>query len=104
MRVVIDKQVDQSIHDFYWVSMCLHPTLDYAVVVAKVNRLYDAIEGLKYTYSIHPQARLKRNWIELGYSEMFVEDFHIAYRVEEDLDGETYVAVYDAVHSYLYHN
>ena len=26
------------------------------------------------------------------------------YRVEEDLDGETYVAVYDAVHSYLYHN
>ena len=48
MRVVIDRQVDQSIHDFYWASMCLHPTLDYNTVCAKVNRLYDAVHSLLY--------------------------------------------------------
>jgi len=104
MRVVIDRQVDQSIHDFYWVSMWLHPTLDYETVSAKVNRLYDAIESLQRMHSIYPEARLKQSWIELGYREMIVEDFHIAYRLETDLDGEQYVAVYDAVHSLLYHN
>ena len=104
MRVVIDRQVDISIHEFYGVSMCLHPSLDYQTVAAKVNRLYDAMEDLQRTFSIHPMARLKQSWIELGYHEMIVEDFHIAYRVEEDADGEQYVAIHDAVHSFLYHN
>ena len=27
MRVVIDRQVDQSIHDFYWASMWLYMML-----------------------------------------------------------------------------
>ena len=104
MRVVIDRQVDQSIHDFYWASMWLHPTLDYNTVYAKVNRLYDAMESLQHTYSIYPEARLKQSWIELGYKELIVEDFHIAFRIETDMDGEQYIAIYDAVHSLLYHN
>ena len=104
MRVVIDRQVDQSIHDFYWASMCLHPTLVFNTVSAKVNRLYDAMESLQHTYSIYPEARLKQSWIELGYKEMIVEDFHIAFRIETDMDGEQYIAIYDAVHSLLYHN
>jgi len=104
MRVVIDRQVDAAIHDFYWASMFLHPSLSLETVSAKVNRLYDAMEQLKRTYSIYPAARLKRSWIELGYREMIVEDFHIAFRLEIDADGDVYIAIHDAVHSLLYHN
>lgn len=103
MKVVIDNQVELSIIEFYAVSMQLHPTLDWGTVTAKVARLYAAMKQLESLYSVFPKARLKSSWIELDYREMIVEDFHIAYRVEQtEVDGEV-VMVHDAVHSLLYH-
>ena len=103
MKIIIDKQVDLAIHNFYEVSVRLHPSLDIAIVNAKINRLYDAIAELGQTHGIYPFARLKKSWIEANYHEMIAEDFHFAYREEMDEDGEQYIVVYDAVHSLLYY-
>lgn len=89
--------------EFYAVSMQLHPTLDWETVIAKEARLYAAMKQLETLYSVFPKARLRSGWIELGYREMIVEDFHIAYKVKRTESGEDVVAVYDAVHSLLYH-
>ena len=89
MKVIIEEQVHQAILEFYAISMRLHPTLDEETVLAKVERLI----GAMYDLGKHP----------FIYEETIVEDFHIAYRVETDEDGEQYVAIYDAVHSKLYY-
>ena len=104
MRVIIDKQVDVSISEFYAVSMVLHPSLDRETVRKKVNRLYDAIQMLGLFPGIYPMAQVKQGWIDAGYREMIAEDFHFAFRVENTESGEQVVAVYDAVHSLLNHN
>ena len=103
MKVIIEEQVHQSIIEFYAVSMRLHPSLDEATVMAKVERLTAAMNDLGKHPTIYAEARLKKSWIEAGYRESIVEDFHIAYKVETDEDGNEYVAVYDAVHSKLYY-
>ena len=103
MKVIIEEQVHQSILEFYAISMRLHPTLDEEIVMAKVERLVGAMNDLGKHPFIYADARLKKSWIESGYKETIVEDFHIAYKVETDEDGEQYVAVYDAVHSKLYY-
>jgi hypothetical protein len=102
MRVIVEQHVRLSIIEFYAISMQLHPTLDEATVQAKIDRLMAAMHDLERFYSIHPDARLKHSWIAAGYKEVIVEDFHIAYKVETDEDGEQYVAIHDAVHSLLY--
>ena len=104
MKVIIEEQVHQSILEFYAISMRLHPTLDEATVMAKVERLIGAMNELNKFCFIYADARLKQSWKEAGYKEMIVEDFHIAFRIERDEDGEEYVTVYDAVHSLLYHD
>lgn len=103
MKVIIEEQVRESILEFYSLSMRLHPTLDEVTVMAKVERLIGAMNELSKLCFIYAEARLKQSWIEAGYKEMIVEDFHIAYRIEIDEDGEQYVVVYDAVHSKLYY-
>ncbi|MCQ2324191.1 MAG: hypothetical protein MJZ53_05005 [Paludibacteraceae bacterium] len=103
MKVIIEKQVEESILEFYVVSMQLHPTLDWGTVTAKVARLYAAMKQLETLYSVFPKARLKSSWVESNYREMIVEDFHVAYRVEFTEDEGEIVHVHDAVHSLLYH-
>ena len=102
LRVVIRNEVHNSIKSFYRASIELHPTLTREVVRAKEKRLYAAIRALKSTYNIYPKARLRRNWINAGYSEMICEDFHFAFKVEQMISGEQIVVVHDAVHSLLY--
>lgn len=104
MKVIIDEHVHQTILEFYAISMRLHITLDEATVMAKVERLIGAMYGLGTFYYIYPEARFKKSWKEAGYREMIVEDFHIAFRIEMDEDGEQYVAIHDAIHSLLYHD
>ncbi len=103
MKVIIEEQVRQSILEFYAISMQLHPSLDEATVTAKVERLIAAMHDLGKYPTIHADARLKKSWQVAGYKETIVEDFHIAYKVETDEDGEQYVAIHDAVHSLLYY-
>ena len=103
MKVIIEEQVHQAILEFYAISMRLHPTLDEETVLAKVEWLIGAMYDLGKHPFIYADARLKKSWIAAEYKETIVEDFHIAYRVETDEDGEQYVAIYDAVHSKLYY-
>ena len=103
MKVIIEEQVRQSILEFYAVSMRLHPALTEETVMAKIERLTGAMNDLGKHPFIYADARLKKSWIAAEYKETIVEDFHIAYRVETDENGEQYVAIYDAVHSKLYY-
>ena len=104
MKVIIEQHVRLSIIEFYAVSMQLHPALDEATVQAKVDRLIASMYDLERFYFIYPLARLKQSWQAAGYREMIVENFHIAFCIEQDEDGEQYVVVHDAVHSLLFHD
>ena len=104
MRVVIRRRVHAAIKAFYGASILLHPALDRAIVHAKEKRLYDAIRGLENYAGIHPKARVMRRWIEAGYYELIVEDFHFGYSIEQTSKGESLVIVQDAVHSLLNHD
>ena len=104
MIVRIDKNVHVQIAEFYAIALALHPTLDEATIERKKSRLYAAIRELETYATIYPKARYKRAWIDAGYNEFIVEDFHFAYkiyRIEET--GELVAYVVDAVHSLLYY-
>ena len=103
MRIIIDEKVHQSIEDFYRAAMKKHITLNFQTVEDKKNRLYDAIEDLRYNHRIYPKARLKQEWIDAGWQEFICEDFHFAYESGYDQFGEEVVYVYDTVHSLLYY-
>ena len=104
MRVLLDQRVQEKIESFYSISMTLHPTLDIEVVRAKKQRLFAAIRSLSSYASIYPLARVKNEWIELGYREMICEDFHFAFDFVDLETGETIIYVFDAEHSLLNHN
>lgn len=103
MKVFIDKEVHESLMDFYETAMLRHITLDEATVLKKIDRLYDALESLGDTADIYPLARLKQDWILKGYREFICEDFHFAYQTYILESGERIVRIHDAVHSLLYH-
>lgn len=42
-------------------------------------------------------------WIREGWQEFICEDFHIAYEVLYDKDGQKMIIIKDAIHSLLYH-
>ena len=81
-----------------------HITLSFQTVEDKKNRLYDAIEDLRYNHRIYPKARLKQEWIDAGWQEFICEDFHFAYRVYVLPNGEKVLIYHDAVHSFLNYN
>jgi len=56
MRIIIDEKVHQSIEDFYRAAMQNHITLSFQTIEDKKNRLYDAIEDLRYNHRIYPKA------------------------------------------------
>lgn len=103
MRVIIDNEVHLAIEDFYRAAMVKHITLSFQTVEDKKNRLYDAIEDLRFNHRIYPKARLKQDWIDAGWQEFICEDFHFAYESGYDKNGEEVIYVHDAVHSLLYH-
>ena len=105
MKVIIDNQVDISIHEFYAVALLLHPALDEQTVINKVNRLYDALKTLERFPYMYPLARYNKLWRKKKYRDFLCEDFHFGYKVLVDPEtGEQYVQVFDAVHSLLCHN
>ena len=103
MKVYIDRKVKCYIEDFYQNSLMIHPTLDEATVLKKVNRLYEALNDLKILGKIYPLARLKRDWQEKGYREFICEDFHFAYLIGVLDDGTDAIWVKEVCHSLMYH-
>ncbi len=104
MTVIIESQVQQSLRQFYDISLSLHPTLDEVTVERKILRLYEAINSLRLFPYKHPLATFNRSWIANGYRDLVVEDIHIAYEVAQFESGEFFVHVVDAEHSLLHHN
>lgn len=104
MQVVISPQVHQIIDEFYEHALLNHITYDEISVIRKKDRLYDALESIGRFARIHPKARLRKEWILNDYYECISEDFHFAYYVAEDEDGNEVAVVIDACHSLLYHN
>lgn len=104
MKILISPLVHQAIDEFYDYALLNHETLDEITVIKKKDRLYDALESLRNHARIHPKARLKQDWIDNGYYECIVENFHFAYYVAETGVAEDVVVVVDACHSLLYHN
>ena len=105
MQVIIDQQVDYSIHEFYAVALVLHPTLDLQTVENKVNRLYDALKILERFPYMYPLARYNKEWRRKKYRDFLCEDFHFRYKVMVDKEtGEQYVQIFDAIHSLLFHD
>lgn len=103
MRVVVDNKVHLSIQDFYDAAMESHSTLSYETVYNKMNRLYSALESLGRFPVLYAKARLKDEWISAGWREFICEDFHFAYEICTDENGEDFVWVRDAVHGLLYY-
>lgn len=104
MKIFIEPRVHQAIDNFYDVAILRHwHTLSYETVENKKQRLYDGIRSLNSYHSIFGLARLNKKWIKEGWQEFICEDFHIAYEVMYDKDGQLMIIVKDAVHSLLYH-
>lgn len=104
MKIFIYPIVHQIISDFYDYALQHHDALDEITVNKKIDRLYDAMESIGRYACIHPKARLKQEWIDNGYYESISEDFHFAYFVAEDENGEDVAVIVDVCHSLLYHN
>lgn len=102
MKVYVDKRVHRQIESFYENALLLHEALDEITIKRKIDRLYDALEGLGTYAQIYPLARYKKEWIILGYREFICEDFHFAYQIYTIEDGTEIVRIHDAVHSLLY--
>ena len=57
MIVYIDQRVHWYIEDFYERALLRHEALDEVTVMKKVQRLYDALNGLDKYARIYPKAR-----------------------------------------------
>lgn len=104
MKIIIEPQVHQAIDNFYDAAILRHwHTLSYETVENKKRRLYAGIRSLNDYHSIFGPTRLKPEWIREGWQEFICEDFHIAYEVLYDKDGQKMIIVKDAIHSLVYH-
>ncbi len=104
MKVFIDKHVYQVLNDFYDESMKKHITLDYPTVLAKIDRLEHAMydfAAIAGKMNIQPY---RKDWQTAGYKELYVEQFHFAYKLYSLPTGETVLYYHDAVHDTLNYN
>ena len=105
MNVYIDPQVDLFIKEFYADAMRRHVTLDEPTITAKVKRLYAAVRhGLSNFPFAYTPVRYKLPWKAAGYRDFPAENFHFAYKVYEDEDGEQFVVVHAACYDKDYHD
>ena len=102
MRLVIDVIVRNKLDEFYRVACLLQETLDEKEAMAKKNKLLSSLKTLEFCQGFR-KARLKREWIVLGYHEFVSDGFVFAYQVNRDPDtGEVFVWVCDVVYGTLY--
>jgi hypothetical protein len=101
MKVVVLPVVENRIDDFYIAAMQKHPLLSKETVMAKKNRLMASLQTLSYTQGFR-KARMNKYWQSRGWHEFVCEDFHFAYEIVRNKDGDRMVIVHDAEHSLLY--
>lgn len=105
MNVYIKPKVDAFVKAFYEKAMTDHITLDEPTIVAKVNRLYDAIKNNLSTFPYkYRKALYRKSWIAAGYRDYPVESFHFAYKVYVNEKDEQFVIVHDACYDKNYHS
>ena len=102
MKVIISPTVRIKINEFYKAAMRNHPSLSEDTVLKKANRMFKGLQILSLTQGFS-EARLHQEWRANGWRELVIEDFHFAFEVVDNVDGERIVIVHDAVHSLLYH-
>ena len=104
MKTYVDNHVFDVMWEFYEKSLELHPALDYATVINKINRLEKALyEFSAYADIFHREPYLPQ-WRDAGYLEFVCEDFHFAYKIYHLPTGEKILRFHDAVHSLLCHD
>ena len=104
MKVYIDKQVYQVLDEFYDASMKKHITLDYPTVLAKIDRLEQALYDFAAVAGRVNTLPYRKDWQLAGYKELYVEHFHFAYKLYSLPTGETILYYHDAVHDTLNYN
>ncbi len=104
MKVYIDKQVYQVLDEFYDASMKKHITLDYPTVLAKIDRLEQALYDFAAVAGRINTPPYRKDWQLAGYKELYVEHFHFAYKLYSLPTGETVLYYHDAVHDTLNYN
>lgn len=104
MKVYIDNKVYEVLDNFYDVSMRNHISLDYPIVIAKINRLEKAMRDFAEYAEIFHINPYKREWQEAGFYEYYTEGFHFAYKVYCLSSGEKVLYYHDAVHDTLNYN
>ena len=102
MKVIVSPIVRIKINEFYKAAMRNHPSLSEETVLKKANRMFKGLQILSLTQGF-PEARLHQEWISKGWRELVIEDFHFAFELVDNVDGERILDVRDAVHSLLYH-
>ena len=102
-KVYLDHKLHRKIIQFYEMALRLHSALDEETVQKKMQRIYEGVEKLRQYAPIYRKARLLSEWIEAGYRECIVEDFHFAFQIYKNEEGVAFVYVHDACHSFLYH-
>jgi len=104
MIVYVDNKVYDVLDRFYEASMRAHITLDFPTVVAKIDRLEQALYDFAKYAEIFHRTPYKRDWQEAGYYEYYTEGFHFAYNVYSLPSGEKVLYYHDAVHDTLNYN
>lgn len=101
MKVYIGDLVYKELDDFYDASMKNHITLDYPIVLEKIDRLEKALYDFAPYAEILNNTPYRKDWQKAGYREMYAEGFHFAYDVYYLPSGEQVVFYCDAVHDML---
>lgn len=102
MKVIVSPIARIKINEFYKAAMRNHPSLSEETVLKKANRMFKGLQVLSMTQGF-PAARLNQEWRANGWRELVIEDFHFAFEVVDNVDGERIVVVRDAIHRLLYH-
>ncbi len=79
-----------------------HPSLSEETVLKKADRMFKGLQILSLTQGFS-EARLHQEWRDNDWRELVIEDFHFAFEVVDNVNGERIVVVRDAIHSLLYH-
>lgn len=102
MKVVVKPIVRAKVNAFYKAAMVNHPLLTEDTIAQKKTRMFKKLHVLEYMQGFG-KARVKSDWIMKDWHEVVIEDFHFAYEVVKDENGEPIVIVCDALHSLNYH-
>lgn len=102
MKIIVSPIVRIKINEFYKAAMRNHPSLSEETVLKKADRMFKGLQILSLTQGFS-EVRLHQEWRDNDWRELVIEDFHFAFEVVDNVNGERIVVVRDAIHGLLYH-